>query len=648
MPKFTVEDLKHKNNTTALNDIRDGRLYKKLLDSVHGNDFRNQKAFSFLLNTDGISPMDRSKLTIWPVFLVINELPIESRFCIDNIILAGLSVAEQKPNFDIFFNEIVTQLSVLELGFDLSLDNVSKKRKFFLIAAVFDKPAKAPVLNMNQYNGNCGCTKCEQPGETAKGLSWCIDENEDLPEKISGGGWIYKFNKANPKGPLRTKENYEMNLKISIQTKSTVYGIKGRCCLSSLTYFEPVGSTCIDYMHSLLEGVVKTFFKYWFCGEITEPYSLKKFMQEIDKRINQISPPKFVASTPRSIYSHNDWRAHEYLSFMLYYALPVFRDVLNSKYYNNIKKLIVFMEIILSPSISLDTLSKAELIITDFVEEVSELYPATIMLSGLHELLHLADCTLDFGPLNCTNCFQFEEMNRKLLRFLHGHNLIGEELIKIFSTAQILSNYSNNVSNPRLKKYIQKNLVFKTSNKKKMNENKFKDWKPNTFTITNNNYNIVFEKYTKIKKNELTICHKIVYKGIVYKSIENKTKRKDSSFVNKTNQNGLIECFVIENNKIYVIAKKVVTLFNAYTSTVCPEIRSKSFVCYISEQLFVEEIDNLQKTVLININGQNSFVSLSVAVDLLALKPVLFLCLTPFFGILKRLFLHFFVILPIF
>ncbi len=431
MPKFTIEELKHNNNTSKLIDIRDGRIYKKLINSEHGNEFKNQTAFSFILNTDGISPMKKSKLTIWPVFLVINELPIESRFCIDNIILAGLSVAEHKPNIDIFFNEIVTQLSILEFGIDVSLlHDTQKKRKFFLIAAIFDKPAKAPVLNMNQFNGNCGCTKCEQPGETARGVSTSIDESEELAK----GGWIYRFNEKNPKGPMRTDIDYENNLKKAIETKSIVKGIKGRCVLSSLKYFKPVSSTCIDYMHSLLEGVVKSFFKYWFCGEIADPYSLKKYMQEIDFRLSQISPPTFVPSTPRSIYTHNVWRAHEYLSFMLYYALPVFRDIMNGEYYNNIKKLIIFMEILLSPSISLDDLSKAELIIFDFVKEVSKLYPATILLSGLHELLHLVDCTLDFGPLNCTNCFQFEEINRKLMRFLHGADLIGEELIKIFST----------------------------------------------------------------------------------------------------------------------------------------------------------------------------------------------------------------------
>lgn len=344
MSKFTSEELKHKNNANKMSDIRDGKLYKKILESVHGNEFRDQLAFSFLLNTDGISPMKKSKLTIWPVYLVINELPLESRFCVDNIILVALSVAEQKPNFHIFFNEIVTQLSILELGFDLSLSNIVRKTKFFLIAAIFDKPAKAPILNMNQYNGNFGCTKCEQPGETAKGVSnSLIDENEES----SKGGWIYKFNKENPKGPLRDDANYETNLNVAIETKSIVKGIKGRCSLSYLTYFKPISSTCIDYMHSLLEGVVKSFFKYWFCGEMSDPYSLKKYMQEIDNRLSKITPPRFVPSTPRSIYTHNFWRAHEYLSFMLYYSLPVFRDVLDSRYYNNIKKLICFIEIIL-------------------------------------------------------------------------------------------------------------------------------------------------------------------------------------------------------------------------------------------------------------------------------------------------------------
>ena len=66
-----------------IKDVKDGSIYK---------DFRNtntNKAYTFTLNTDGISLCDKSNLSIWPVFLAINELDIESRFYIDNIIIAG-------------------------------------------------------------------------------------------------------------------------------------------------------------------------------------------------------------------------------------------------------------------------------------------------------------------------------------------------------------------------------------------------------------------------------------------------------------------------------------------------------------------------------------------------------------------------------
>jgi hypothetical protein len=93
----------------------------------------------------------------------------------------------------------------------------------------------------------------------------------------------------------------------------------------------------------------------------------------------------------------------------------------------------------------------------EFVEELSEsedaLYPKSIMLSGVHEMLHLVDCTISFGPLNSMNCFPFEELNRKIMSFTHGHDLIGEELYKIYSTSRILLKYvySGKIKNSKIK-----------------------------------------------------------------------------------------------------------------------------------------------------------------------------------------------------
>ena len=63
-------------------------------------------------------------------------------------------------------NPILIELKDLEYGVDITIENVEKKTKFFCIAGVFDKPAKAMMLNMKNSPGFGGCTKCLQLGET--------------------------------------------------------------------------------------------------------------------------------------------------------------------------------------------------------------------------------------------------------------------------------------------------------------------------------------------------------------------------------------------------------------------------------------------------------------------------------------------------
>jgi hypothetical protein len=200
-------------------------------------------------------------------------------------------------------------------------------------------------------------------------------------------------------------------------------------------------------MHSVLEGAIKNLFKFWFSPEhSSKPYSLRGFMQNIDERLTKITPPQFVAATPRSIYDWNLWRAHEFLGFILYYALPVFVNIMEYEYISNLSKLVVFLEIILARSIDPKILKKAQIIIEDYVQELEDLYHPTIMLSGVHELLHLTECIFIFGHLNSINLFVFEENNRKIISFINGHDLIGEELMKIFSIAQTLSSYVVNIT----------------------------------------------------------------------------------------------------------------------------------------------------------------------------------------------------------
>ena len=73
------------NDKSTIDDMSDGNIYKRFRSSVNNC----CKTYSFTLSTDGISLCDKSSLSIWPVFLAINEIPIAERYFWENIIIAG-------------------------------------------------------------------------------------------------------------------------------------------------------------------------------------------------------------------------------------------------------------------------------------------------------------------------------------------------------------------------------------------------------------------------------------------------------------------------------------------------------------------------------------------------------------------------------
>ena len=136
---------------------------------------------------------------------------------------------------------------------------------------------------------------------------------------LGGTKRIFLFNETNPSGVKRSDASYESAIKEAEKSLQIVNGIKvGKCILSHLKYFKnPMSNTCIDYLHSVLEGVMKTLFRYWFEGDCNKNYSLKKYMKEIDNRLMSIQHPSFVSTLPRSIYCWAQWRAHEFLHFFI-------------------------------------------------------------------------------------------------------------------------------------------------------------------------------------------------------------------------------------------------------------------------------------------------------------------------------------------
>ena len=65
----------------AIEDVYDGQLYKE--HSSPGGFLSDPNNISFLGNTDGVALIKSTSYGVWPVYLIINEIPPAERFASD-------------------------------------------------------------------------------------------------------------------------------------------------------------------------------------------------------------------------------------------------------------------------------------------------------------------------------------------------------------------------------------------------------------------------------------------------------------------------------------------------------------------------------------------------------------------------------------
>ena len=253
---------------------------------------------------------------------------------------------------DNFLYPIIKELRELEIGQEFN----QVWYRFFLLFMVADKPARAMILNMKLSSSYYGCLKCEIEGESV-----AFGNGQHI---------IFKSNDNN----MRNRENYFHNLNLAISKNKPVKGVKGKCLLSILKYFHPISSSMIDFMHSIFLGVCKLLFYYWFTAPTTNSYSLKSKLNELNVKLLAMKPPNFVAQAPRKLEEYTKWRAHEFMNFFLFFAVPLFKDIMSEDYYKHILLLIIPLENLLCKKILRINLDLVESMLKEFVVDSVDFY----------------------------------------------------------------------------------------------------------------------------------------------------------------------------------------------------------------------------------------------------------------------------------
>lgn len=137
-----------------------------------------------------------------------------------------------------------------------------------------------------------------------------------------------------------------------------------------------------------------------------EHFSISTKAKEVDERLLNIKPPKFLTSFPRSLTEVSHFKAAELKNFLLYYSLPCLFGILPMDQFNHFLLLVYAIYIIyifLQQNITAKDILQCRKFLLEFVINVPVMYGERYMTSNVHLLPHLADKVEDLGPLWCSS-----------------------------------------------------------------------------------------------------------------------------------------------------------------------------------------------------------------------------------------------------
>lgn len=365
-----------------------------------------KKYATVTFNTDGAPLFTSSTYSIWPIYLMLNELPYHVRT--NELILAGLWFGQSKPNMNTFLGPFVEKMNILSTeGVSCQVHDSTIQIKIFTLICCVDSVARAPMMGFTLFNGKCACPKCLHPGESVK-------SNPNNPRS------------GNMKYPLQSEVPKDRNMKCTIQHmksaakfNKTVFGIKGPSHLINLVNFDIIKGVVPDSLHCCT-GVAKQFATKWFGNKKKAGLFSKSFVPEIDTCLKNLKVPNQIVRLTRSFSEKEFWKAREWENWILYFSLPSLQNILPPRLLIHWSLFVSAMYLLLKDNIQFSDIDIADKLLRQFVGETEILYSKVSMTFNVHLLLHLTESVYDWGPLWAHNTYAFESQNGKLLKVIHA------------------------------------------------------------------------------------------------------------------------------------------------------------------------------------------------------------------------------------
>lgn len=336
------------------------------------------------INMDGISLFKSSRFELWPILGRIRNLKKVSHI----VFPIGFHYLKGKPKTPEYLNYFVDELE------KLVKEGLKVGEELFTISVngvLCDAPAKAVVLGIIACNGKGSCTRCHVEGKwSAESNRTYFDEDDAAP---------------------RTHEEF-----LSQSDKHYHHFVTPLVRITSLRFPQSIG---LDYMHLILLGVCRTLIYLWMLGKKPHRMGAAGRREAIFHSTLLASwAPKEFCRKPRSYDELSYFKATEWRQLLLYSGMVTFNyGRISASKYQHFLCLVVAMRILLDPKMILiqSWVLFARDLLRRFVQQFRTEYNEDFITHNLHNLLHICDDILEFGSIEDSSVFRFENFMQFLI-----------------------------------------------------------------------------------------------------------------------------------------------------------------------------------------------------------------------------------------
>lgn len=357
---------------------------------------RTNDEISIDIGIDGLKVFNSSSLCLWPILGAVVNKPNVTPF------LIGCYCGYKQPSCsELFLKDFADEVDKLQKEGILIDKNIPKK-PFKIRLFSCDAPARAFVTGVKYHQAFDGCSKCDQKGIRRSNRT------------------VYSTSKSIE----RTDLSYIERRDIAHHNQKFV---NQRTVLENIG-IGMVSQFPIDPMHLCDLGVMKKMIGYMmkhrsYGARIDQTKISERLLMKIKPNI----PSEFTRDC-RSLEHFSFWKATEFKQFLNYSGIVVLKGLVNDKIYYHFLLYHCSIRLLAQPLQDEGTIELADNMLKDFVKYFPTMYGASSVSHNVHNLLHLADCVRQFGPLSSFSAYKFECYMQQLKGNLHNSNKVLQQL----------------------------------------------------------------------------------------------------------------------------------------------------------------------------------------------------------------------------